>query len=146
GRDQRNPKIVAKLNELGVSVSMREWEDQAKGQVLGRPQLAAILLRKGYVSSIKQAFDKYLGQGAPAYADKERMPPRRALEMVLESGGIPVLAHPVQLRTTNDTQLERVVKDLVDAGLRGIEVIHSDHDESDVRKLTALAAKFDLLK
>jgi hypothetical protein len=70
GRDNRNPKIVAKLNEMGVSVSMAEWEDEAQGAVIGRPQLAAILMRKGYVSSIKQAFDKYIGQGAPAYFDK----------------------------------------------------------------------------
>jgi predicted metal-dependent phosphoesterase TrpH len=70
GRDNRNPRIVAKLNDMGVSVSMKEWEDEAKGTVLGRPHLAAVLHRKGYVSSIKQAFDKYIGQGAPAYVDK----------------------------------------------------------------------------
>src|SRR6185369_182059 len=112
GRDNRNPRIVAKLNEMGVAVTMKEWEDEAKGAVLGRPHLAAILMRKGYVSSIKQAFDKYIGQGAPAYFDKERLTPQRALEMIRESGGLPVLAHPIQLRTNNDGQLDRVIKDL----------------------------------
>jgi len=146
GRDNRNPRIVAKLNELGVTVSMVEWEAEAKGGVLGRPQLAAILMRKGYVTSIKQAFDKYLGQGAPGYFDKERLSPRRALEMIRQSGGLPVLAHPVQLRTQNDAQLERVVKDLLDLGLAGIEVIHSDHDSLWIDKCTRLADRFHLLK
>ncbi len=144
GRGNRNPQIVAKLNELGVAVTMVEWEAQANGGVLGRPQLAAILLRKGYVSSIKQAFDKYLGQGAPAYADKERLTPGRALEMIRESGGLPVLAHPIQLRTENDAQLDTVVKGLVDLGLAGIEILHSDHDAVWVEKCSALAEGHNL--
>ncbi len=146
GRDNRNPRIVAKLNEMGVAVTMREWEDEAKGTVLGRPHLAAILARKGYVSSIKQAFDKYIGQAAPAYFDKERLTPRQALERIGDSGGVAVLAHPIQLRPENDAQLERVVKGLVDLGLAGIEVIHSDHDETWVKKCAALADRFGLIK
>ena len=146
GRDNRNPRMVAKLNEMGVAVTMKEWEDEAKGSVLGRPHLAAILVRKGYVSSIKQAFDKYLGQGAPAYFDKERLTPRQAIERIGQSGGVAVLAHPIQLRTENDAQLERVVKDLVDLGLAGIEIIHSDHDDAWVSKCTALADRFRLIK
>jgi predicted metal-dependent phosphoesterase TrpH len=146
GRDNRNPRIVAKLNEMGVAVTMEEWENEAKGAVLGRPQLAAILLRKGYVSSIKQAFDKYIGQGAPAYFDKEWLTPKQALERIGASGGVAVLAHPIQLRTENDAQLDRVVKDLVDLGLAGLEIIHSDHDAAWVEKVTRLADKYKLLK
>jgi 3',5'-nucleoside bisphosphate phosphatase len=146
GRDSRNPRIVEKLQEMSVAVTMEEWEAEAKGNVLGRPQLAAILLRKGYVSSIKQAFEKYLGQGAPAYFDKERLTPRQAFERIREAHGLPVLAHPVQLRLENDAQLERVIKDLLDMGLAGIEVIHSDHDAAMVEKLSRLADKYNLLK
>jgi predicted metal-dependent phosphoesterase TrpH len=146
GRDNRNPQIVAKLNEMNVAVTMEEWEAEAKGKVLGRPQLAAILLRKGYVSSIKQAFDKYIGQGAPAYADKERLTPKQALQMIRESRGLPVLAHPIQLRTTNDGEFDRIVKDLVDLGLAGVEIIHSDHDAAWVEKCTSLADRYGLLK
>ncbi|HTW95749.1 MAG TPA: PHP domain-containing protein [Tepidisphaeraceae bacterium] len=146
GRDNRNPRIVAKLNEMGVAVTMAEWEAEAKGGVLGRPQLAAILHRKGYVSSIKQAFDKFIGQGAPAYFDKERLSPAQALDMIRQSAGIAVLAHPIQLRTENDAQLERIVKDLVDLGLAGLEVMHSDHDDAHVAKYTALADRFGLIK
>ena len=146
GRDNRNPRIVAKLNEMGVAVTMKEWEDEAKGNVLGRPQLAAILMRKGYVSSIKQAFDKYIGQGAPAYFDKERLTPKQALERIGAAGGIAVLAHPIQLRTENDAQLETVIKNLVDNELAGLEIIHSDHDAGWVEKITRLADKYGLVK
>jgi hypothetical protein len=146
GRDNRNPRIVAKLNEMGVAVTMEEWEAEAKGVVLGRPQLAAILFRKGYVNSVKQAFDKYIGQGAPAYFDKERLTPRQAFERIREAKGLPILAHPVQLRLQNDAQLERLVKDLMDMGLAGIEVIHSDHNTDVIEKLTRLADKYQLLK
>src|SRR5688572_25090075 len=146
-RDNRNPKIIAKLNDLGVAITMEEIEAEAGGGgVVGRPHIAAVLHRKGYVSSIKQAFDKYLGTTGAAYFDKERLSPRRAFELVRESGGLPVLAHPVQLRTTNDAELNRIVKDCVDMGLAGIEVIHSDHDDALVAKYTALAERYGLLK
>lgn len=145
GRDTRNPKIVAKLNELGVAITMDEVEAHAGGAVVGRPHIAAVLVRKGYVSSVKQAFDKYLAQGAPAYFDKERLTPRQAIERIRASHGVAVLAHPIQLRTTNDAQLDRVVKDLVDLGLEGIEVLHSDHAEPDIARYRAIAQRYNLL-
>jgi 3',5'-nucleoside bisphosphate phosphatase len=146
GRDDRNPRIIQKLNELNVAITMDEAEQEAGGDVIGRPHIAAVMLRKGYVSSIKQAFDKYLGQGAPAYFDRDRPNPRRGIDMIRQAGGLPVLAHPVQLRTENDAQLERIIKDLADLGLAGVEVIHSDHDAALVEKYAALADRFGLLK
>lgn len=152
GRDNRNPQIIAKLQELGVAITMGEVEHEAKADVsatkkpIGRPHIAAILVRKGYVSSMKQAFDKYLAPGGLAYFDKERLTRDQAIAMIRESGGLPVLAHPVQLRTADDVQLEQVVKGLVDLGLAGLEVIHSDHDAGLVEKYTALADRYGLLK
>jgi 3',5'-nucleoside bisphosphate phosphatase len=146
GRDNRNPKIIAKLNELGIAITMDELRDEAGGKVLGRPHIAAILRRKGYVTTTKQAFDKYLAPGGLAYFDKERLTAKAAIAMVIKCGGLPVLAHPVQLRTSNDAELERIVKDLIDIGLAGIEVIHSDHDEALVQKFTNLAERYNLLK
>ena len=145
-RDTRNPRIVARLNELGVTITLDEVAAQAGGDVVGRPHIAAVLLRKGYVSSIKQAFDKYLGAGAAAHFDKERLAPRRAIELIIQAGGVAILAHPIQLRTSNDAQLERIVKDLADLGLGGIEVIHSDHNAADIEKYSMLAQRFGLLK
>jgi 3',5'-nucleoside bisphosphate phosphatase len=123
-RDNRNPRIVAKLNELGIPITMQEVEAQAASadnllpgsssptdHVIGRPHIAGVLVKKGYVNSIKQAFDKYLGQGGSAYFDKERLAPARAFELIRQSGGVAVLAHPIQLRPENDAQLDRTVKD-----------------------------------
>jgi predicted metal-dependent phosphoesterase TrpH len=146
GRDDRNPRIIAKLAELGVAITMEEVEAKAGGNVVGRPHIAAVLLEKGYVSSVKQAFDKYLAPGGLAYFDKERLSPKGAIEKIIASGGIAVLAHPAQLRTGNDAQLERIIKDLVDLGLGGLEVIHSDHDDKMIAKYEALADRFGLLK
>jgi predicted metal-dependent phosphoesterase TrpH len=154
GRDNRNPKIIAKLREVGVAITMEEVEQEAEADLaekegkrkpIGRPHIAAILLRKGYVSSIKQAFDKYLAPGGLAYFDKERLTMPQAIERIIGSGGLPVLAHPIQLRTENDAQLERVIKDLVDLGMAGLETIHSDHDAEHVEKYTALAGRYNLL-
>jgi predicted metal-dependent phosphoesterase TrpH len=146
GRDNRNPKIIKKLEELGVAITMEEVENEAGGNVIGRPHIAAILHRKGYVTSIKDAFNKYLAPGGAAYFDKERLTPRRALEMVIDSGGIPVLAHPVQLRLQSEGKLESVVRELIDLGLGGLEVMHSDHTPDLVAKYAAMADRFGLLK
>lgn len=157
GRDDRNPRIIARLQELNVAITMAEVEEEAKVPVatadggepkrkpVGRPHIAAILLRKGYVSSIKQAFDKYLAPGGLAYFDKERLTPHTALQMIRDSGGVSVLAHPIQLKYTNDSQLETVLQDLVEHGLRGIEVIHSDHDDKLVEQYTQLGKRFGLV-
>ncbi len=77
GRNNRNPRIVAKLQQLNVAITMEEVEAEAGGQVVGRPHIAAILFRKGYVSSIKEAFNKYLAQGRPPISTKNASPPRR---------------------------------------------------------------------
>lgn len=155
GRDNRNPKIIARLRELGVAITMEEVEQEArtaeaekegKKKPVGRPHIAAILLRKGYVSSMKQAFDKYLAPGGLAYFDKERLTPEQALRMIHESGGLPVLAHPVQLRTADDAQLLGVIEELKGMGLAGLEVIHSDHDAALVEKYSQYAERFGLLK
>lgn len=146
GRDNRNPRIIAKLQQLGLKITMEEVEKEAGGQVVGRPHIAAVLHRKGYVTSIKDAFNKYLAQGAAAYFDKERLTPRQSLQMIRDCGGLPVLAHAIQLRTENDAQLDRVVKDLLDIGLAGIEVYHSDHNNDWIAKCEKLAGKYKLLK
>ncbi len=145
-RDNRNPRIIDRLRELGIAITMEEVEAEAGGQVVGRPHIAAILVRKGYVSSIHQAFEKYLGQTGAAYFDKERLSPRQAIEMVLSAGGVPVLAHPVELRCGNDAQLARVVKDLADLGLAGVEVLHSEHTPELVEKYSRLADRYGLVK
>lgn len=145
-RDERNPKVVARLRELGIAIDMDEVKQEAGGQVIGRPHIAAILVRKGYVKSMHQAFAKYLGIGAAAYFDKERLTSRQAIELIRQSGGVAALAHPVQLATRTDSELRRVVKGLLDQGMQALEVIHSDHDRARVDHYTRLADRMGLLK
>src|SRR5258706_11825610 len=85
-RDNRNPRIIERLRELGIEISMDEALAQAQGGVLGRPHIAALLVKKGVVKTIKQAFDEYLGQGGRAYFDKERLGPRDAIGRIREGG------------------------------------------------------------
>lgn len=145
GRDDRNERIIRKLQSLGIDITLDEVLAQAQGTV-GRPHIAQVLVHKGVVSHIQQAFKKYLGQGGLAYEDKERFTPRQAIEMIHDSGGVAVCAHPTQLRLDNLARLERVLKDLVDLGLDGVEVIHSDHRPLEVKFLDAFASKYRLLK
>ena len=145
-RDNRNPQIIAALQKLGIEITMDEALAQAQGGVLGRPHIAALLVKKGVVKTIKQAFDEYLGTGGKAYYDKERLTPGDAIGRIRRAKGLAVLAHPVQLRTGNDAQLQQVIKDLVDLGLAGIEVIHSDHGAAEVEKYAGLADRYNLLK
>lgn len=146
GRDERNVRIVAALQEQNVAITVEEVENVAGGDVIGRPHIAQVLVSKGYVNSIKQAFNKYLAPGGSAYFDKEVFSPADAIQTVLDAGGVPVLAHPVQLRCENSAQLATVVKNLVDLGLQGIEVIHSDHSPQDIDQMTDLARRYHLLK
>lgn len=146
GRDARNPRIVRRLNDLGIPISMQEVEAEAGGEVVGRPHIAAVLVRRGVVGAIREAFDRYLAPGGLAYFDKERLSPRRAIELIRASGGVAVLAHPVQLRFANHAQLDRIVKDLLDLGLAGIEVLHSDHAEADIRLFEQVAKRYALLR
>jgi predicted metal-dependent phosphoesterase TrpH len=146
GRDARNLQIVRKLNEIGIAVSIREVEDIAGGDVIGRPHFAEALVRRGIVSHTAEAFKMYLGQGGRVYVDKEQLTAKRAIEMIRESGGLPVLAHPSQLRKENNAQLENTIKELIDYGLAGIEVIHSDHRDSFIDDLCDMADRFKVLK
>jgi predicted metal-dependent phosphoesterase TrpH len=145
GRNERNVKIVAALRQQGVAITLDEVLQQAAGGTVGRPHFAAILIRKGYVASVPEAFKKYLGQGSATYIDKETVSPQRAIEMVREAGGVPVLAHPVQLKKENFGQLENTVKELADYGLMGIETIHSDHREILIQELFDLAKRYNLI-
>jgi predicted metal-dependent phosphoesterase TrpH len=144
GRDRRNVQMIQKLRESGIPITLKEVEDIAGGEVIGRPHMARALIDKNIVTTTAEAFRVYLGSTGIAWVDKEQLTPRQAIEMVKQSGGLAVLAHPIQLRKTNDAQLKATIKDLVDMGLDGIEVIHSDHRETYIDKLIDIAKKYGL--
>jgi hypothetical protein len=117
GREQRLPKMIAKLQELGIDVDQREVEKEAGGESSGRPHLARVLLRHNHVTSIEEAFDKYLGYGRPAYVERPRPTIREGIQVILNAKGVPVVAHPL----TVDVEPEELITDLVRYRLQGIE-------------------------
>lgn len=147
-RRERNPRIIARLRELGVPIEMAELEalkPAGPGKVvLGRLHMAQLLVAKGIARNIYEAFERYLGPTGQAYVDKERLTPREVITAIHSGGGLAVLAHPVQLGCVNDAQLLRVVKEFADNGLDGIEAYHSDHDERMTRLCLDLARQMQL--
>ena len=143
-RADRNPRIIEKLNKLGLSLTYDEVVQVSGGGQVGRPHMAQILMKKGYTKSIKEAFDKYLGKGAPAYLDKFRLGAVEAITMITDAGGIPVLAHPSTLYCKSSDELDALVKKLVNQGLQGLEVYYSEHDERKTSSYKLLAKRYNL--
>ncbi|MEM9416559.1 MAG: PHP domain-containing protein [Planctomycetota bacterium] len=158
-RSKRNPEVVDKLQQLGVKIAYEEvlavagvpesaWGDpqaiDATGVIVGRPHIAQVLITKGYVKSVHEAFAKYIGFGGAAHTRKDRLSAKEAIEAIHAAGGAAVLAHPVQLRLPEDL-LEHAVARLSDLGLDGIETRHSDHSPSDTEQFANYAERFGLV-
>ena len=144
-RDERNPRIIEKLNEIGFQITLAQVEERFGAQQTGRPHIAEFLVEKGYVESFKQAFDLYLGKNKPAYVDKYKVSCEDALRLIMDAGGLPVLAHPGLLEFKEDEGLHVFVDYLAGLGLQGIEVYYTDHDDNLQKALSALAAEKNLL-
>lgn len=143
-RAERAPRIVEKLRALRCDITLDDVRAAAGDAMIGRPHIAAVLVEKRYARSIKDAFDRYIGQGGPAYFRKDSLPTRRAIAAIHDAGGLAVLAHPVQLRCDDDGELEATVRKLADQGLDGIETRHSDHTPDMVERYEQLARRFRL--
>jgi predicted metal-dependent phosphoesterase TrpH len=144
-RIERNPKIVEKLNRLGVQITYEEVLKASGGGQVGRPHFAQVLLDKKYVKTFQEAFDRFLKKGAPAYVDKIRFTEKEALYFIKEVGGVAVLAHPNTLNMDGYSELEDLLLQLIEDGLKGIEIYYPEHSASDVAKYKALAQRYGLL-
>jgi predicted metal-dependent phosphoesterase TrpH len=144
-RTDRNPQIIARLNRLGIDILLEEVLREAGGGQPGRPHIANLLIKKGVVHTMDEAFDRYLGNGKPAYVDKFRIEASQAIERINTAGGIAVLAHPCLLKLENDRQLEDVLQEMMAMGLKGLEVYFSDHTPEQTRLYAELAKRYDLL-
>lgn len=141
-RGKRNQMMIEKLNELGISITMEEVERRKKEKAgnIGRPHMAEVLMEKGVVTSMKEAFDKYLGSTGAAYVNPPRISPEEAIDIIQEAGGVAVLAHPGLYKNPE------MVRKLIKHGLQGIEVYHPDNDEEDTRLYGVLADEYHLVK
>lgn len=143
-RTIRNEKMCKKLSEHGVDITYEKLQKRFPEAVLTRAHYAKFLWEEGYVSSIKEAFDRYIGDHAPCFLPREKVTPVQAVELILRAKGVPVLAHPV-LYGMSDERLETLVSTLKDAGLVGIEAVYSTYNNADERRMKALAKKYNLL-
>lgn len=142
-RRRRNFDLVAKLQQLGVPVSLGEAEVYGRNQV-GRPHFARVLCDKGYVSNMQEAFDLYLADEAKASVEREEPTLEEGIQRITESGGMAALAHPVRL-PQKGPELPSLLQRLIDVGLQGIEVFHSEHSLADTAQFGELARRFDLI-
>jgi hypothetical protein len=141
---ERNPKIIEKLKRLGIPIRYDQLQAIAKGQI-GRPHIARVLVQIKAVASLEEAFHKYLKKGAPAYVEKFRFTPEKALGVIRQAGGLPVLAHPFTLKSASLQELRRTVTALKEEGLEGLEVFYTEHSGEQTRNYLALAEEMDLI-
>jgi hypothetical protein len=138
-RRARARAMVAALNRDGVSVRFDTVETLARGGAVGRSHVARALVADGHADSVADAFDRLLGRGRPYYRPKPPTDPALAVASIVRAGGIPVLAHP------GITGVDHLIPGLIEAGLRGLEAYHADHDEQQRRFYDSLARQHGLL-
>ncbi|MDD5603180.1 MAG: PHP domain-containing protein [Eubacteriales bacterium] len=143
-REDRNPKLLENLRRIGFQISMDEVIAEAGGDIIARPHIAAVMVKKGYVGSIKEAFTGYLSSGCPAYVKKDRLSLEECISSINKAGGIAVLAHPRQLGQDRRT-LDRTVGCLSAAGLGGVEAYYSENTAAETRYSVETAGKYRLL-
>lgn len=142
-RHERNVIIVKKLQDLGLDISYEEVQAASQGEAVGRPHIAAVLLRKGFVQNWQEAFTRYLGYKGQAYVPKEILSPEQAVNVLAGMGATVSLAHPC-LSVSSREAVESLVRNLKGFGLNAIEAYHSDHSQAEQRFCVDLATRYGL--
>lgn len=135
----RAERIVTRLNELGVRVTLEDVLGESAGGAVGRPHIARALVNNGWATDLRDAFDRYLGNGRPAFVPKDHLAIGDAITMIHEAGGLAVLAHPGPSGTRSR------IEALVALGLDGVEVRHPSHSGEDVARLNTLVDHYALV-
>lgn len=143
-RCTRLPKIITKLTQLGVVITEEEVKDVAGIGSVGRPHIAQVILAKGYVTSVKEAFERYLGQGARAFVPRDLPDATEVISWIREVGGVAVLAHPSWVEE-KQKGLQPFCEALKEGGLQGLEVFYGTHTSRQTSEYLALANRLDLL-
>jgi len=145
-RNERNPRIIERLRGLGVAITLEQVAQEAETGQVGRPHFAKVMVRQGFVRSVREAFDRYLKKGACAYVDKYRFPADAAIACIRDAGGVAVLAHPAIIGPHSSAVLQTLVAELAGYGLQGIEVYYPEHSSAQQRLYRGLARRFDLIE
>jgi len=139
-RQGRARGMVAKLGDLGMDIDYERVRELAGEGSIGRPHIARAMMEKGYIATFEEAFDKYIGHSGPAYVPREKLTPEEAVQLILRSHGLPVLAHPF---TVNDP--EDMLKKLKKVGLIGVEVYYKDNTPEQTTATLELADRYGLI-
>lgn len=138
-RYKRAKRIIRKLNNLGKNLTIEDVENISKGSTIGRPHIATAMLQKGLVSNYFEAFNKYIGNGCPAYEKKVHLSPQSAAKIISDAGGLSFIAHPGFMP-------ESLVLELIEAGIDGIEVIHPSHHPHQEKFYRGIVNQYFLLE
>ncbi|MDR2043445.1 MAG: Cof-type HAD-IIB family hydrolase [Clostridium sp.] len=143
-RIQRNLKMCRLLRSAGLDVAYEKLTEAYPDSVITRAHYAKYMLGQGYIRTIREAFERYIGEGCPCYVPREKVTSAQAIRIILEADGIPVLAHPFLYHLT-DPELESMVGQLAEDGLLGIEAVYSSHTPAQERQIRSLAERQSLL-
>lgn len=139
-RKKRALTIIEKLKKHRIHLDLDEFLGSTHSGAIGRLHIARMMQAEGYVHSISEAFDKYLGNGRPCYVKKFKLTPAEAINMITKLGGVSVLAHPYNINNS-----EELISEFVQLGLKGIEAYYPDHDQATTEHYRNLAQKYGLL-
>lgn len=142
-RRERNGRLAARLRELGLHVEREEAEKVGRSQT-GRPHFARLLVEKGYVADIREAFDRYLDESAPGYVERREASLENIIRWIHEAGGFASWAHPVRLVRRTSLPVESLFREMAGYGIDAIEAYHSDHSAAETAEYLAAAAKLGL--
>src|SRR5574337_782552 len=138
-RIERAHRMIEKLWALGLPLDADEVLSLARGPSVGRPHVAQAMIRRGYVASLKEAFDRYLTPGKPGYVERSRIPAIEVIHAIKEVGGVPSLAHPGQYGR------DEIIPSLVQQGLMGLEVYHPEHDTESLFRYERMRLEYGLV-
>jgi predicted metal-dependent phosphoesterase TrpH len=142
-RRTRNRRLIEALQKRGIEITLEEVEARGRSMA-GRPHFARILVEKGYAADSDDAFQRYIGETAPSYVERQSQSTEEAIQIIRAGGGIPVVAHPVRLSLPGDIE-RQTLKQLKDVGLLGLEVYHSEHPPDLQAHYLRLADELNLL-
>ena len=138
GRERRAKEMFRKLKELGIELSWERVLELADGGSIGRPHVARAMMEKGYISSMEEAFAKYIGRSGPAYVEREKLSPEEAAEIIRRAKGIPFIAHPAEL---GEDLLEELIDNLKRGGILGMEVYYNGYPPDTIERLRRIAER-----
>lgn len=143
-RDIRNQEMLSRLREAGFDISWEQMEAAFGKAVWTRAHFARYLLDHKYISDMREAFDKYIGDHCPCYVPRKKVTPEQAVHLIFRTGGIPILAHPMQYHL-DEKDMGLLLISLKKAGLMGIEAIYSTHSRAEESMVLQTAKKYGLL-